>query len=237
MRRLGPDIAPPRRSPRRSRLRRPGAPASARDASAPSGRRARGGALQAGPGARVAPRPRLDRPRAALTRKGSSGVTTSSPTTSPSTSTPRSSRSRGGPRSGSPRSGRASRRCDSTSTTRCRSAPSNATDSPCATFSAAGDVLRIPLDPPLGVEERTTLVVRYGGTPLSGGALSFWTAPSSGPCRLVARRAVRRADLLALRRRPGRQGGDDRRRHRPRRATSRSRPASASTRAGRSPGR
>ena len=52
---------------------------------------------------------------------------------------------------------------------------------PVTSFSAAADVLRIPLDPPLGAEERTTLVVRWGGTPLSGGALSFWTAPSSGP--------------------------------------------------------
>jgi aminopeptidase N len=52
---------------------------------------------------------------------------------------------------------------------------------PLTTFSAAADVLRIPLDPPLGAEERSTLVVRWGGTPLSGGALSFWTAPSSGP--------------------------------------------------------
>ncbi len=52
---------------------------------------------------------------------------------------------------------------------------------PVTSFSAAADVLRIPLEPPLGAEERTTLVVRWGGTPLSGGALSFWTAPSSGP--------------------------------------------------------
>ena len=37
------------------------------------------------------------------------------------------------------------------------------------------------------------------------------------PGRLLARRAVRRPDVLALRRRPGRQGGDDGRRHRPRR--------------------
>lgn len=48
-------------------------------------------------------------------------------------------------------------------------------------FSAVNDVLRIPLNPTLGAEERTTLVVRWGGTPLSGGALSFWTAPASGP--------------------------------------------------------
>ncbi len=52
---------------------------------------------------------------------------------------------------------------------------------PVTSFSAAADVLRIPLDPTLGAEERTTLVVRWGGTPLSGGALSFWTAPASGP--------------------------------------------------------
>ncbi len=52
---------------------------------------------------------------------------------------------------------------------------------PVVSFSAANDVLRIPLDPTLGAEERTTLVVRWGGTPLSGGALSFWTAPASGP--------------------------------------------------------
>ncbi len=52
---------------------------------------------------------------------------------------------------------------------------------PLTSFSTGADVLRIPLDPPLGAEERTTLVVRWGGTPLSGGALSFWTAPSSGP--------------------------------------------------------
>jgi aminopeptidase N len=52
---------------------------------------------------------------------------------------------------------------------------------PITSFSAAADVLRIPLDPTLGTEERTTLVVRWGGTPLSGGALSFWTAPASGP--------------------------------------------------------
>ena len=52
---------------------------------------------------------------------------------------------------------------------------------PLGSYSASADVLRIPLDPPLGSEERTTLVVRWGGTPLAGGALSFWTAPSSGP--------------------------------------------------------
>ena len=52
---------------------------------------------------------------------------------------------------------------------------------PLASFSAVADVLRIPLDPMLGAEERTTLVVRWGGTPIAGGALSFWTAPSSGP--------------------------------------------------------
>jgi len=52
---------------------------------------------------------------------------------------------------------------------------------PVAGFTAAGDVLSIPLDPPLGAEERTTLVVRWGGTPLAGGALTFWTAPASGP--------------------------------------------------------
>ena len=52
---------------------------------------------------------------------------------------------------------------------------------PVARFAAAGDVLSIPLDPPLGAEERTTIVVRWGGTPLAGGALTFWTAPSSGP--------------------------------------------------------
>ena len=52
---------------------------------------------------------------------------------------------------------------------------------PVAGFAAAGDVLSIPLDPPLGAEERTTLVVRWGGTPLAGGALTFWTAPASGP--------------------------------------------------------
>ncbi len=51
---------------------------------------------------------------------------------------------------------------------------------PLSTYSTGGDVLRVPLDPPLGAEERTTLVVRWGGTPLSGGALSFWTAPASG---------------------------------------------------------
>ncbi len=52
---------------------------------------------------------------------------------------------------------------------------------PLSSFTAAADLLRIPLDPPLGAEERTTLVVRWGGTPPSGRALSFWTAPSSGP--------------------------------------------------------
>lgn len=52
---------------------------------------------------------------------------------------------------------------------------------PIASFSAFADVLRIPLDPALGAEERTTLVVRWGGAPVSGGALSFWTAPASGP--------------------------------------------------------
>lgn len=52
---------------------------------------------------------------------------------------------------------------------------------PLSAYTASADVLRIPLDPPLGAEERTTLVVRWGGTPLPGGALSFWTAPSSGP--------------------------------------------------------
>ncbi|MDX9733084.1 MAG: M1 family aminopeptidase [Thermoanaerobaculia bacterium] len=53
--------------------------------------------------------------------------------------------------------------------------------SPVTTFTAAGDVLTVPLTPPLGAEERTTLVVRWGGTPLAGGALTFWTAPASGP--------------------------------------------------------
>lgn len=48
-------------------------------------------------------------------------------------------------------------------------------------WTAAADSLRVPLDPPLGTEARTTLVVRWGGTPLAGGALSFWTTPSSGP--------------------------------------------------------
>ena len=48
-------------------------------------------------------------------------------------------------------------------------------------FTAASDVLAVPLDPPLGAEERTTLVVSWGGTPSPGGALTFWTAPSSGP--------------------------------------------------------
>lgn len=52
---------------------------------------------------------------------------------------------------------------------------------PVAGFATAGDVLTIPLDPPLGVEERATLVVRWGGTPPAGGALTFWTAPASGP--------------------------------------------------------
>ncbi len=52
---------------------------------------------------------------------------------------------------------------------------------PVAGFAAAGDILSIPLDPALGAEERTTLVVRWGGTPLAGGALTFWTAPASGP--------------------------------------------------------
>jgi len=52
---------------------------------------------------------------------------------------------------------------------------------PVATYSALADVLSVPLDPPLGAEERTTLVVRWGGAPRAGGALSFWNAPSSGP--------------------------------------------------------
>jgi aminopeptidase N len=52
---------------------------------------------------------------------------------------------------------------------------------PLGSYSASSDVLHVPLDPPLGAEERTTLVVRWDGTPLAGGALSFWTAPSSGP--------------------------------------------------------
>ena len=51
---------------------------------------------------------------------------------------------------------------------------------PVASFSAAADVLHVPLDPPLVAEERTTLVVRYGGVPASGRALTWWTAPSSG---------------------------------------------------------
>lgn len=48
-------------------------------------------------------------------------------------------------------------------------------------FTAANRLLSIPLDPPLGAEERTTLVVRWAGAPRSGGALTFWNAPSSGP--------------------------------------------------------
>ena len=51
---------------------------------------------------------------------------------------------------------------------------------PLASYSAAADVLRIPLAPALGAEERTTLVVRWGGAPPRA-ARSFWTAPSSGP--------------------------------------------------------
>ena len=52
---------------------------------------------------------------------------------------------------------------------------------PLTSYTASSDVLAIPLDPPLRSEERTTLAVRWAGTPLSGGALTFWTAPSSGP--------------------------------------------------------
>jgi aminopeptidase N len=48
-------------------------------------------------------------------------------------------------------------------------------------WAAAADSLRVPLDPPLGAEERATLVVRWGGTPHAGGALAFWNTPSSGP--------------------------------------------------------
>ena len=52
---------------------------------------------------------------------------------------------------------------------------------PLTSFTAAADVLAVPLDPPLGAEERTTLVVRWGGVPPSGRALTYWTTPSSGP--------------------------------------------------------
>lgn len=52
---------------------------------------------------------------------------------------------------------------------------------PVASFTASNGLLAIPLDPPLGAEERTTLVVKWGGVPRTGGALAFWNAPSSGP--------------------------------------------------------
>ncbi len=48
-------------------------------------------------------------------------------------------------------------------------------------WAAGGDVLRVPLSPPLGAEERTTIVVSWGGTPRAGGALTFWATPASGP--------------------------------------------------------
>ena len=52
---------------------------------------------------------------------------------------------------------------------------------PLPSFTAGNGLLVIPLDPPLGAEERTTLVVRWDGAPRSGGALTYWSAPSSGP--------------------------------------------------------
>lgn len=52
---------------------------------------------------------------------------------------------------------------------------------PLASWTAANGALAVPLDPPLGAEERATLVVRWSGVPRSGGALTFWNAPASGP--------------------------------------------------------
>lgn len=48
-------------------------------------------------------------------------------------------------------------------------------------FAAGGGVLVVPLEPPLGAEERTTLTVRWEGVPRPGAALAFWTTPASGP--------------------------------------------------------
>lgn len=48
-------------------------------------------------------------------------------------------------------------------------------------WAAGGDVLRVPLAPPLGAEERTTIAVTWGGTPRAGGALTYWATPASGP--------------------------------------------------------
>ena len=52
---------------------------------------------------------------------------------------------------------------------------------PVAGWAAGGGVLVVPLDPPLGAEGRATLAVRWDGVPRTGGALTFWNAPASGP--------------------------------------------------------
>src|SRR5258706_3751630 len=57
---------------------------------------------------------------------------------------------------------------------------------PVVPLSRSGGHLVLPLDPPLGAEERTALSISYAGVPPSYGALAFWKAASGAAATSVA---------------------------------------------------